>query len=677
MPKLNSDYWKQRMEILQNAQMNKGEKYLEELDRQYKIATKNIESEISMWYYRFSVNNKITMTEAKQLLSTKDLKEFKWDVQEYIKYGEENSFNQKWMKELENASARVHISRLEALKLQLQQQVEVLYGNQTDGIDSLIHTIYSDGYYHTAFEIQKGFNVGYDLHAINTNQLDKLISKPWTLDGKTFSDRLWSNKNQLVGDLQTYLTQSVITGKGPDQIIKAISEKFKTDRRKAGKLVMTESAAFASAAQKDAFNELDVEQFEIVATLDRRTSEICQDLDGEVFDMKDYAVGVTAPPFHVWCRSTTVPYFDDNYGERAARGADGKTYYVPSDMKYPEWKKAFVDGGSKDGLNIVSISDIIAPKTFVEKIQEIKDLIQVNGGNITESDVQNVGRIIYDELKLKRVDLKSELDNLIKKRDELGFEEIKKELQLLSSVQRGLREPKDFGYNNIDEVVEKIKELNLKKDEVLPKFEEIKREIFVAEAKYKGTVKVNAEELKQKLLEIRSIGSESNDLNKHLNNSRSPMKKVIIEAYEYYPAEWIDQSVIYGNLTPKKVNRGYYSHLAEEIALSGYDDNDLLKTAIHELGHRFERTVPNLLDAEKVFYERRTAGEELQWLGGAYARDEKSRFDKFISKYMGKDYKGKSYELASMGFEYAYTQPTKLWEDEDYATWIYGLLALY
>lgn len=673
----NSDYWKQRMEILQNAQMNKGEKYLEELDRQYKIATKNIESEISMWYYRFSVNNKITMTEAKQLLSTKDLEEFKWNVQEYIKYGEENSFNQKWMKELENASARIHISRLEALKLQLQQQVEVLYGNQTDDIDSLIHTIYSDGYYHTAFEIQKGFNVGYDLHAINTNQLDKLISRPWTLDGKTFSDRLWTNKNQLIGDLQTYLTQSVITGKGPDQIIKAISEKFKTDRRKAGKLVMTESAAFASAAQKDAFNELDVEQFEIVATLDRRTSEICQDLDGEVFDMKDYAVGVTAPPFHVWCRSTTVPYFDDNFGERAARGADGKTYYVPSDMKYLEWKKAFVDGGSKDSLNIVSISDIIAPKTFVEKIQDIKDLIQVNGGNITESDVQNVGRIIYDELKLKRVDLKSELDNLIKKRDELGFEEIKRELQLLTSVQRGLREPKDFGYNNIDEVVEKIKELNLKKDEVLPRFEEIKREIFVASAKYKGSVKVNAEELRQKLLEIRSIGSESNDLNKHLNNSRSPMKKVIIEAYEYYPTEWIDKSVIYGNLTPKKVNRGYYSHLAEEIALSGYDDNDLLKTAIHELGHRFERTVPNLLDAEKVFYERRTAGEELQWLGGAYARDEKSRFDKFISKYMGKDYKGKSYELASMGFEYAYTQPTKLWEDEDYATWIYGLLALY
>jgi SPP1 gp7 family putative phage head morphogenesis protein len=86
---------------------------------------------------------------------------------------------------------------------------------------------------------------------------------------------------------------------------------------------MTESAYFASASQKDAFNDLDVERFEIVATLDSRTSVICQDLDGHIFDMKDYEAGVTAPPFHVWCRTTTVPYFEDNYGERAARDADG------------------------------------------------------------------------------------------------------------------------------------------------------------------------------------------------------------------------------------------------------------------------------------------------------------------------------------------------------------------
>ena len=66
--------------------------------------------------------------------------------------------------------------------------------------------------------------------------------------------------------------------------------------------------------------------------------------------MKDYEPGVTAPPFHPWCRSVTVPYFDDEFslGERAARDEDGKTYYVPADMTYKEWQRSFVEGDESD-----------------------------------------------------------------------------------------------------------------------------------------------------------------------------------------------------------------------------------------------------------------------------------------------------------------------------------------
>ena len=95
-------------------------------------------------------------------------------------------------------------------------------------------------------------------------------------------------------------------------------------------------------SQKEAFNKLDVQEYEIVATLDSHTSEICQEMDGQHFLMKDYQAGVTAPPFHVWCRSVTAPYFSDNYnGERAAKGEDGKTYYVPDDLTYKDWENRY------------------------------------------------------------------------------------------------------------------------------------------------------------------------------------------------------------------------------------------------------------------------------------------------------------------------------------------------
>lgn len=333
----SSKYWKDRFTILEESAIKKGADYYDSLDRQYREAERRIESKISTWYQRFANNNNITLAEARRYLTTSELEELHWSVEEYIKHGKENAISQDWMRELENASAKVHISRLESLKLQLQQEVEVLYGNQVDGIDRLARQIYSEGYYHTAFEIQRGFNVGWEFASLDTRRLDKVISKPWTTDGRTFKDKAWTQKDELVATLHTELTQAIIRGDAPDRAIKTIAKKFDVAKSKAGRLVMTESAYFSSVAQKDCFTELDVERFEIVATLDSHTSPLCQSLDGKVQDMKDFEPGVTAPPFHPWCRTTTVPYFEDDYGERAARGADGKTYYVPSNMKYSEW----------------------------------------------------------------------------------------------------------------------------------------------------------------------------------------------------------------------------------------------------------------------------------------------------------------------------------------------------
>jgi SPP1 gp7 family putative phage head morphogenesis protein len=371
----NSSYWKKRFEILEESAVKKGADYYESLDKEYRKAQKAIDAKINVWYQRFANNNEISLSEARRLLNSDELEEFKWSVEEYIKYGKENAFTEEWMKELENASAKVHISRLESIKLQMQQEIEKLYGNQLDGIDKLARDIYTDNYYHTAFEIQKGFNVGWSLHSIDSRRLEKVISKPWTADGKTFSDKLWTQKNELISTLHTELTQGIMRGLAPDKAIKTISDKFKVAKSKAGRLVMTESAYFASASQKDCFNELDVERFEIVATLDSHTSELCQSLDGKVQDMKDFEPGVTAPPFHPWCRTTTVPYFDDDFGERAARDADGNTYYVPSNMKYGEWKETFVEGNADDLMSAPNSDvDLSLTKPIKHSLEEYAEL---------------------------------------------------------------------------------------------------------------------------------------------------------------------------------------------------------------------------------------------------------------------------------------------------------------
>jgi phage head morphogenesis protein, SPP1 gp7 family len=341
-----ADYWKDRFEQIEKICHDKGAVTYREIEEQYRKAQREIESQISVWYQRFAVNNGITMQEARRLLTSGELAELKWDVNEYIKYGQQNAIDGKWMKQLENASAKAHISRLEALKLQVQQQVEIVFGNQLDGIDKAMRAVYSAGYLHTAFEIQKGTGVGYTLAAFNQTLIDKILNRPWAPDGKNFSDRVWSNKQKLINELNTTLTQGIILGKDPGKIINAMSKKLDVSKTAAGRLVMTESAAFASRGQEDCFKELGVEEYEIVATLDSHTSEICQDMDGKVFKMSERQIGVNAPPFHVNCRTTTVPYFNDEWNknaERAARDENGDIYYVPDDMTYKEWDLKFVE----------------------------------------------------------------------------------------------------------------------------------------------------------------------------------------------------------------------------------------------------------------------------------------------------------------------------------------------
>ena len=89
--------------------------------------------------------------------------------------------------------------------------------------------------------------------------------------------------------------------------------------------------------------------------------------------MSEYEEGVTAPPFHVNCRSCTAPYFDDEFtkGEqRAARDEDGNTYYVPADMTYKEWKKSFV-------------KDSISPQTRKD-FAKYSDILGENAPSVEE-----------------------------------------------------------------------------------------------------------------------------------------------------------------------------------------------------------------------------------------------------------------------------------------------------
>lgn len=371
----SADYWRERLKLLEESQHRNASEYADMVSKTYEAATRDIEKDLAKWYTRYATEEGISLTEAKRILNTRELKEFRMDVKEYIRKGE--SLDPQWAAELERASVKFHVSRLEALKVQVQQAAESVKGQVSDSFDKFAVKTYSDQYYKTIFEIQKGTGVGFDVMRLDKKRVEKVIVKPWAADGRNFSERIWGDRTKLVNELHQTLSRGIIRGLSPQKMIKELSGRMGASKANTERLIHTESAFFASRAANDAYKELEVEQYEILATLDRRTSDICRSMDGKVFKRSEFNVGVNAPPFHPRCRTTTVPYFpeDEDLPEyRAARGDDGKYYTVPASMKYHEWEKAFVNGGSKEGLE--PIKDVAKA---ILKVNEACNLFKTYG----------------------------------------------------------------------------------------------------------------------------------------------------------------------------------------------------------------------------------------------------------------------------------------------------------
>lgn len=342
----DQEYWQRRFEAMHEANLQMGDEFYKRVEDLYREAIDEIEKDLAKWYARLKANNEVNLREAKRMLKNDELEEFKWTLEQYIKAAKENGISADWSKQLENTSAKFHITRLQALEMQIRQHLEYLYGNYLEGMYEAMQETYQDSFYNTAYELQIGTKAGFEVNQIDTKTLEKVLANPWAADDINFSERIHKDKTKLVNNLQTELVQSIIRGTPQDKIVKSFANRMNISLHNAGRLIATESAYFATLGEKDSMTNLGVQQYEILATLDSRTSDICRHMDGKIFDMKDFKVGITAPPLHVWCRSCTIPHIGEKLlgSKRAARdGDDGKTYYVDGNMKYEDWKKVFVD----------------------------------------------------------------------------------------------------------------------------------------------------------------------------------------------------------------------------------------------------------------------------------------------------------------------------------------------
>lgn len=339
-------YWEERSFELTKEIFQDSEDYVKFLHKEYQTSMNVLNNELSKHMNAIMKEQGMSIEEARKAIKEYEVEGLKSFVQKA-----KGTLTPEIEKELSFASRHARISRIQAMELEIKATVSSLMDTEEKGLFAHLSNAFEKKYYHELYNL--GRLTGYEhTFGINRDELRNIILHPWAPDGSDFSQRIWGRGDKLVDSLRRNLTQNIMRGRSPDEAIADISKTMNVSRVAAGRLVMTESAAINSKATQETYIRMRIKKYEIVATLDLSTSEICQGLDSKVFDTEHYAVGVTAPPFHPNCRSTTVPFFDDDIQKkletsRIARNPEtGKNERIEN-LSYKEWFAKYVD---KQGL---------------------------------------------------------------------------------------------------------------------------------------------------------------------------------------------------------------------------------------------------------------------------------------------------------------------------------------
>lgn len=233
------------------------------------------------------------------------------------------------------------MKRLATLLKDTEKKFKEVYGINLTDTTEFLKRIIPEAYYQTIFDIAQGIGVQPEFATINTRLIDKIIHEDWS--GKNYSKRIWANTEALAEEVREVLTEAAVSGESIYKTSRKLSEKFNQTAYNSQRLIRTETTYACNQAEMLSYKELDIDKYEFVATLDTRTSAICQKMDGKIFAVKDAVAGVNLPSMHPNCRSTTIPYFEDGMPSiRTARDKDGKRITVPASMKYPEWYNKYI-----------------------------------------------------------------------------------------------------------------------------------------------------------------------------------------------------------------------------------------------------------------------------------------------------------------------------------------------
>lgn len=244
-------------------------------------------------------------------------------------------------------------------RLEVEQQIntakridEILW-ELSDNVQPRVHQYAAgevvSGYYGAWYALEGAENIQLDFPILNENYIERLIEKK--VAGKTFSKRLYGQRDDLAERVTTALLNGAVKGHGYDRVAKEVGELTEASYKQALRIARTEGGRVQSTAKQKAYKEAEKKGVKLekqwMATLDRKTRHSHQELDGQTVPVdgkfKFNGYEADAPrlfgraSLDINCRCTTIAVVN---GIAPDVRRDDESNETIKATNYKEWAKA-------------------------------------------------------------------------------------------------------------------------------------------------------------------------------------------------------------------------------------------------------------------------------------------------------------------------------------------------
>ena len=251
-----------------------------------------IEEEINNTYYRYKERYNLTDEE----------------MLKYMKKKLTNAEIEKYVAERNWALADVtsmknRVTQLSLLKNYIQHQTNYIAQESTSEVERLLKFVIEDTFEKNHFNTCK--NIGFEIafQKMPKEKIDKLLNHQW-LDSN-FYKRIQHNCGKLQQQVEEVLTTGVLKGSSPQKMAEQLTKCSNYGIVASERLVRTETSHFHNKVEGEQYEELGIEKYRILATLDGKVctkqhgnKKSCSELDGEVVLVSERKEGINYPTFH-------------------------------------------------------------------------------------------------------------------------------------------------------------------------------------------------------------------------------------------------------------------------------------------------------------------------------------------------------------------------------------------